>query len=405
MDDALWSDTEQLKDMASEAPVIRLVNHIISKALDLGASDVHIEPKRQFLAVRYRIDGVLQDQEPIANKYRAAIISRVKLMANMDIAERRLSLDGRTKIKLGRKEIDIRVSSVPVQYGESLVLRLLLQDNIQLKLSSLGLADEMSDLFLRLVSQPYGMFLVTGPTGSGKTTTLYSVINEINTPEKKIVTAEDPVEYQIDNVNQVQVKSSIGLTYASVLRSFLRHDPDIILIGEIRDSETAEIAIQASLTGHMVFSTLHTNDSAGAVNRLSDMGVESYLLASSLVGVLAQRLVRKICTNCREEIILSQIQKQTIAQSLEISVDLIDDTCMSGKGCEECSSTGYKGRVGLYELLVVDDIIQRMIAENADRDEIVCKAAEKGMKTIRYDGLEKVRQGITTFEEVLRVTR
>ena len=405
MDDDLWNDTEQLKDMASEAPVIRLVNHIISKALDLGASDVHIEPKRKFVAVRYRIDGVLQDQEPIAHKYRAAIISRVKLMANMDIAERRLSLDGRTKIKLGRKEIDIRVSSVPVQYGESLVLRLLLQDNIQLKLSSLGLSDEISDQFLKLVSQPYGMFLVTGPTGSGKTTTLYSVINEINTSEKKIVTAEDPVEYQIDNVNQVQVKSSIGLTYASVLRSFLRHDPDTILIGEIRDSETAEIAIQASLTGHMVFSTLHTNDSAGAVNRLSDMGVESYLLASSLVGVLAQRLVRKICTSCQEEKILTKIQKQTIAHNLEIHVDLIDDTFMRGKGCKECSSTGYKGRVGLYELLVVDDIIQRMIAENADRDEIVRKAAEKGMKTIKYDGLEKVKQGITTFEEVLRVTR
>ena len=405
MDDELWNDTEQLKDMASEAPVIRLGNHIISKALDLGASDVHIEPKRKFVAVRYRIDGVLQDQEPIAHKYRAAIISRVKLMANMDIAERRLSLDGRTKIKLGRKEIDIRVSSVPVQYGESLVLRLLLQDNIQLKLSSLGLSDEVSEQFLRLVSQPYGMFLVTGPTGSGKTTTLYSVINEINTPEKKIVTAEDPVEYQIDNVNQVQVKSSIGLTYASVLRSFLRHDPDTILIGEIRDSETAEIAIQASLTGHMVFSTLHTNDSAGAVNRLSDMGVESYLLASSLVGVLAQRLVRKICENCKEEITFTQIQKKTIAHNLEIPVDMIDDTCMRGKGCKECSSTGYKGRIGLYELLVVDDITQRMIAENADRDEIVRKAAENGMKTIRYDGLEKVKQGITTFEEVLRVTR
>jgi len=405
LDDDLWNDTEQLKDMASEAPVIRLVNHIISKALDLGASDVHIEPKRQFVAVRYRIDGVLHDQEPLANKYQAAIISRVKLMANMDIAERRLSLDGRTKIKLGRKEIDIRVSSVPAQYGESLVLRLLVQENIQLKLSSLGLSNNISQELLRLVSQPYGMFLVTGPTGSGKTTTLYSVINEINTTEKKIVTAEDPVEYQIDNVNQVQVKASIGLTYASILRSFLRHDPDTILIGEIRDSETAEIAIQASLTGHMVFSTLHTNDSAGAVNRLLDMGVESYLLASSLTGVLAQRLVRKICTHCREEITIGQIQKQTIAHGLGIPLDLIDDTCMGGKGCKECSGSGYKGRVGLYELFVVDDNIQRMIAENADRSAILDKVVQKGMKTIRYDGLEKVKLGITTFEEVLRVTR
>lgn len=404
-DEELWNDTEQLRDMASEAPVIRLVNHIISKALDLGASDVHIEPKRNNVAVRYRIDGVLQDQEPVANQYRAAIISRVKLMANMDIAERRLTLDGRTKIKLGRKEIDIRVSSVPVQYGESLVLRLLRQDNTQHKLASLGLSEKVAGDFLRLVSQPYGMFLVTGPTGSGKTTTLYSVINEINTPEKKIVTAEDPVEYQIDDVNQVQVKSAIGLTYAATLRSFLRHDPDIILIGEIRDSETAEIAIQASLTGHMVFSTLHTNDSAGAVNRLVDMGVESYLLASSLVGVLAQRLVRKICPHCREAVQLSGIEKQAIAVNLELPVDLIDDTVSGGRGCKECSGTGYKGRIGLYELLVVDDAIQHMIAGNAGRSEIVKSATEKGMKSIRYDGLEKVKQGITTFDEVLRVTR
>jgi general secretion pathway protein E len=404
-DDDLWNDTEQLRDMASEAPVIRLVNHIISRALDLGASDVHVEPKRHNVAVRYRIDGVLQDQEPIANKYQAAIISRIKLMANMDIAERRLPLDGRTKIKLGRKEVDIRVSSVPVQFGESLVLRLLLQDDQQLNLSSLGFPRVISDQFMRLVSQPYGMFLVTGPTGSGKTTTLYSVINEINSPEKKIVTAEDPVEYQIANVNQVQIKQSIGLTYASALRSFLRHDPDIILIGEIRDSETAEIAIQASLTGHMVFSTLHTNDAAGAVNRLADMGVENYLLASSLVGVLAQRLVRRICPHCREKITLTQIQKQAIAHNLEISVDLIDDTTTGAKGCSSCFGTGYAGRTGLYELLVVDDDIQRMIVENAARSHIVRKAAEKGMKTLRYDGLEKVKQGITTFDEILRITR
>jgi len=404
-DDDLWNNTEQLKDMASEAPVIRLVNHIISKALDLGASDVHVEPKRHNVAIRYRIDGVLHDQEPIANKYQAAIISRIKLMANMDIAERRLPLDGRTKIKLGRKEVDIRVSSVPVQYGESLVLRLLLQDNMQLNLSSLGLSRDLSEKFLRLVTQPYGMFLVTGPTGSGKTTTLYSVINEINSPEKKIVTAEDPVEYQIDNVNQVQVKPGIGLTYASTLRSFLRHDPDVILIGEIRDSETAEIAIQASLTGHMVFSTLHTNDAAGAVNRLADMGVENYLLASSLVGVMAQRLVRKICLHCREKTALTQIERQAIAHNLEIPAELIDDTSISAKGCSACFGTGYSGRIGLYELLVVDDDIQRMIVENASRTAIVQKAAEKGMKTIRYDGLEKVKQGITTFDEILRITR
>ncbi len=405
IDDDLWDNTEQLRDMASEAPVIRLVNHIISKALDLGASDVHVEPKRHSVAIRYRIDGVLQDQEPVANKYQAAIISRIKLMANMDIAERRLPLDGRTKIKLGRKEVDIRVSSVPVQYGESLVLRLLLQDNMQLTLASMGLSSDMSEQFLRLVSQPYGMFLVTGPTGSGKTTTLYSVINEINSPEKKIVTAEDPVEYQIDNVNQVQVKPGIGLTYASALRSFLRHDPDVILIGEIRDSETAEIAIQASLTGHMVFSTLHTNDAAGAVNRLADMGVENYLLASSLVGIMAQRLVRKICLQCREKIVLTRIQKQAIAHNLQIPVEYIDDTSIGAKGCNACFGTGYAGRTGLYELLVVDDDIQRMIVENASRTQIVQKAAEKGMKTIRYDGLEKVKQGVTTFEEILRITR
>jgi general secretion pathway protein E len=403
--DQLWDDPEQLRDMASEAPVIRLVNHLISRALEMGASDIHVEPRKSQVLVRYRVDGVLHDQETITNRLKAAITSRVKLMAKMDIAERRLPQDGRMKVKIGKYEIDMRVSTIPVHYGESLVLRLLQQENIQYKLAGLGFSEAFADQFRKNIFMPYGIFLVTGPTGSGKTTTLYNALGEINSPDKKIVTVEDPVEYQLEGVNQVQVKTAIGLTYANVLRSFLRHDPDVMLVGEIRDSETADIAVQASLTGHMVFSTLHTNDAVGAITRLEDMGVESYLISSCLVGVLAQRLVRKICPSCMCEETMPDQQMKSIAQSLDLPLERMERKIRYGKGCEECGHTGYKGRAGIFELMTLNDEIQSLVARGAERKLILEKAIENGMKTLREDGLDKVLQGVTTYEELLRVTR
>jgi general secretion pathway protein E len=405
IEDQLWENPEQLKDMASEAPVIRLVNHLMGRALKLGASDIHIEPRRNHVQVRYRIDGVLHDQEALAKKLRAAITSRVKLMAKMDIAEMRLPQDGRIKFKLGRDEVDIRVSCLPTQFGEGLVLRLLHKEDIQLNLDNLGFPKSILKRFKSAISLPYGMLLVTGPTGSGKTTTLYAALNTINTPDKKIVTVEDPIEYQLEGINQVQVQSNIGLTFASCLRSFLRHDPDVMLIGEIRDFETAEIAIQAALTGHMVFSTLHTNDAAGAITRLEDMGVERFMIASSVVGVLAQRLVRRVCSHCGEDIPLSEAERSVLAKDLEVDQDLIATLYRKGKGCKECGETGYRGRLGIFELLPLDDAIQREVIRGADRSEINRRALEGGMVSLRMDGLDKVNRGITTYEEVLRVTR
>ncbi|MBF0101684.1 MAG: type II/IV secretion system protein [Desulfobacterales bacterium] len=405
LEDHLWDNPEQLKDIAQEAPVIRLVNHLISKAYGLGASDIHLEPRRNAVQVRFRIDGVLHDQEVLSGQLKPAITSRIKLMAKMDIAERRLPQDGRIKFKLGRDEIDIRASSIPVHFGESIVLRLLYKEGIQLELESMGFPEAYLPRFKTLISLPYGMLLVTGPTGSGKTTTLYGALNTINSPDKKIVTVEDPVEYQMDGVNQVQVHSGIGLTFASCLRSFLRHDPDVMLVGEIRDTETAEIAIQAALTGHMVFSTLHTNDAAGAVVRLEDMGVERFMIASSLVGVLAQRLVRRVCMDCAEKHQVSEDEKKLIANDLEISPELVGDTFHRGKGCKICGLTGYRGRVGIFELLSVDEAVQREIVKGSDRNRIFKKAVEQGMISLRRDGIEKVKKGITTYEEVMRVTR
>ncbi len=405
LEDQLWEDPEQLKGMASEAPVIRLVNHIINRALDAGASDIHIEPRRYSVQVRYRIDGVLHDQESITVKQRAAITSRIKLMAKLDIAERRLPQDGRIKIKSGKEEVDIRVSSIPVSFGESLVLRLLHTESVELDLNAVGFSGHALEKFRKTINLPYGIILVTGPTGSGKTTTLYSALNEINTPDKKIVTVEDPVEYQLNGINQVQVHASIGLTFVNTLRSFLRHDPDVMLIGEIRDSETAGIAVQASLTGHLVFSTLHTNDAAGGITRLEDMGVERFMISSSLVGILAQRLVRKICPHCSEEILLSKQQINLLADDFNVPVDFIPEKVKRGKGCERCGHTGYRGRIGIFEFLIVDDVIQGTIAEGAGRTEIFNKAVERGMVSLRMDGLKKVENGITTCEEVLRVTR
>lgn len=405
LEDQLWDDPEQLKGMASEAPVIRLVNHIINRALDAGASDIHIEPRRYSVQVRYRIDGVLHDQESITVKQRAAITSRIKLMAKLDIAERRLPQDGRIKIKSGKDEVDIRVSSIPVSFGESLVLRLLHTESVELDLNAVGFSGSALEEFRKSIHLPYGIILVTGPTGSGKTTTLYSALNEINTPDKKIVTVEDPVEYQLRGINQVQVHASIGLTFVNILRSFLRHDPDVMLIGEIRDSETASIAVQASLTGHLVFSTLHTNDAAGGITRLEDMGVERFMISSSLVGILAQRLVRKVCPHCAEEVLLSQKQIHLLADDFNVPADSIPGKVKKGKGCENCGYTGYRGRVGIFEFLVVDDVMQNEIAEGSDRTQMFNRAVERGMIPLRMDGLKKVEQGITTCEEVLRVTR
>ncbi len=405
LEDALWDDPEQLKGMATEAPVIRLVNHIINRALELGVSDIHIEPRRHTVLVRYRIDGVLHDQESISIKLKAAIISRIKLMAKLDIAERRLPQDGRIKIKAGQDEVDIRVSTIPTHFGESIVLRLLNKENVSLDLKKLGFDDALLKKFRSVISMPFGILLVTGPTGSGKTTTLYAALSEINTPDKKIVTVEDPVEYQMDGINQVQVQSSIGLTFAHTLRSFLRHDPDVMLIGEIRDGETAEIAVQAALTGHMVFSTLHTNDAAGAVTRLEDMGIERFMISSSLVGVLAQRLVRKVCPNCSHRVKLSSEQLESLAMDFDVTADILSPEFLRGEGCKLCGETGYKGRLGIFELMILDDELQGEVVAGADRNRLFKKAVSKGMISLKHDGINKVKQGFTTYEEVLRVSR
>lgn len=405
LEDQLWDSPEHLKDMASEAPVIRLVNHLIAKALEVGASDIHIEPRKTHVQVRYRIDGVLIDQNAIAAKLKAAINSRVKLMAKMDIAEMRLPQDGRIKFKAGREEIDIRVSSLPTHFGESLVLRLLHKENVELDMDTLGFPASIRDKFRSIISLPYGMILVTGPTGSGKTTTLYSALNTINAPDKKIVTVEDPVEYQMDGINQVQVQPNIGLTFAHCLRTFLRQDPDVMLVGEIRDLETAEIAIQAALTGHVVFSTLHTNDAAGAITRLEDMGVERFLVASSLVAILAQRLVRRVCPQCRQTFQMDDEQRMLLAREMVLSPDEIAPTYARGTGCKECAGSGYRGRLGIFEFLLVDEAIQREIVRGSDRNDIFRTAMQQGMVSLRMDGMDKVKNGVTTYEEVLRVTR
>jgi general secretion pathway protein E len=405
LEDQLWDSPEHLKDMASEAPVIRLVNHLIAKALEVGVSDIHIEPRKAHVQVRYRIDGVLIDQNAIAIKLKAAINSRVKLMAKMDIAEMRLPQDGRIKFKAGREEIDIRVSSLPTHFGESLVLRLLHKESVELDMDTLGFPSSIRDKFKSTITLPYGMILVTGPTGSGKTTTLYSALNTINSPDKKIVTVEDPVEYQMDGVNQVQVQPNIGLTFAHCLRTFLRQDPDVMLVGEIRDLETAEIAIQAALTGHVVFSTLHTNDAAGAITRLEDMGVERFLIASSVVAVLAQRLVRRVCPQCKQTFHLGNEERLMLARELDLRPEEIPPTYTRGMGCKECAGSGYRGRLGIYEFLPIDEVVQREIVRGSDRNDISRAAIQNGMISLRMDGMDKVKNGITTYEEVLRVTR
>ncbi|MGD0884292.1 MAG: type II secretion system ATPase GspE [Thermodesulfovibrionales bacterium] len=393
-------DVGHLKDLASEAPIIKLVNLLISRAVETRASDIHIEPFEDELKVRYRIDGVLHEVESVPKKLQAAIVSRIKIMAKLNIAERRLPQDGRIRLKVGESEIDLRVSTIPVLHGESVVMRILLKEGIVINLDLLGFPGQMLSAFDELIKKPNGIILVTGPTGSGKTTTLYGALDKINSPDKKIITVEDPIEYQLKGVNQIQVKPQIGLNFASTIRHIVRQDPDIIMIGEVRDLETAEIAIQSALTGHLVFSTLHTNDAPSAITRLLDMGVENFLLSSTVRGILAQRLVRVICPSCKEV-------DHSIADKEEITaLGLGRGTSLyRGRGCEKCASTGYFGRMGIFELLVVEDDIRSLILKNADANQLREAARRNGMTTLFEDGSEKIKAGVTTLREVLRVTQ
>ena len=396
-------DVAHLRDMASEVPVIRLVNQLLVRALESRASDVHIEPFENQLKVRYRIDGILHEVEPPPRELRAAVVSRLKILAQLNIAERRLPQDGRIKIRLAGKDVDLRIATVPTLYGESVVIRLLERSQIFTGLDSLGFPPALLQKFNEMIVKPHGMILVTGPTGSGKTTTLYGALEKINDPGKKIITIEDPVEYQLAGVNQIQVKPQIGLTFANGLRSIVRQDPDIIMVGEIRDAETAEIAVQAALTGHLVFSTLHTNDAAGAISRLLEMGVQDYLLASSLLGVLAQRLVRQLCVKCRKEIPFAP----PVNRDLEWGASTweVEQTTWDAVGCGACAGTGYLGRIGIFELLPASAEICRVIVQRADAGSIRSLAMQQGMRLLRDDGWDKVYQGITTLAEVVRVTR
>ncbi len=389
-------DVETLKDLASEAPIIKLVNLIIGKAVEAGASDVHIEPFEREVKVRYRIDGVLHEVETLPKSVLPAVVSRIKIMARLNIAERRIPQDGRIKMRMGGKNVDIRVATLPTVFGEEVVMRLLDQSNVMMDLESLGFPEDVLEEYYRVLNSSNGMILVTGPTGSGKTTTLYASLRRLNKPEVKIITIEDPVEYIIEGVNQIQVNPQVGLTFASGLRSIVRQDPDIIMVGEIRDLETAEIAVHAALTGHLVFSTLHTNDAPGAITRLIDMGVEDFLVASSVICILAQRLVRVICENCKE----NYKPPESIVRAFGLGDG---EVLYRGRGCKECGYTGYKGRTGIYEMLVVTDEIRNLITKGVDSETIKKKAVEEGMRTLFQDGLEKARKGITTLEEVIRV--
>jgi general secretion pathway protein E len=393
-------DVNHLRDMAFEAPVVRLVNLLIENAIASEASDIHIEPFEDTLRVRYRIDGILYDQEAPPRRLQAAVTSRIKIMAEMNIAERRLPQDGRIRVTLHGRRVDIRVSTIPTVHGESIVMRLLDRSSVFLPMERLGFAPDTQRTFEKLIVRPHGIILVTGPTGSGKTTTLYGALDKINSPDRKILTVEDPVEYQLKGVNQIPVKPKIGLTFASGLRHIVRQDPDVILVGEIRDLETAEIAIQASLTGHLVFSTLHTNDAPGAITRLQDMGVEPYLVSSVLEAVLAQRLVRRICQSCRAP------ETPSAADVEALGVNLKPGTILyRGKGCEECRGTGYRGRLGIYELFVITEDARSLILRRVSSRELRRHAVEHGMVTLRDDGWRKACEGVTTVEEILRVTQ
>jgi general secretion pathway protein E len=398
-----WGDVEHLKDLASEAPVIRLVNLVLTKALESRASDIHIEPFENRLIVRYRIDGVLHEVESPPRRLSAAIISRVKIMASLDIAERRLPQDGRIKLRIQGKEIDLRVSTVPTMHGESVVMRILDKGGVPLDFASLGFEGQALERFIDSLDQVHGILLVTGPTGSGKTTTLYTALDRLNKPDVKIVTVEDPVEYQMPGINQIQVKPQIQLTFANALRSIVRQDPDIIMVGEIRDVETVRIAMQSALTGHMVLSTVHTNDASSTVSRLLDMGAEDYLLTSTVNGILAQRLVRTLCPKCREpHPALPEVAEQMGLRRFAGSGEI---TLYRPVGCPECGGTGYFGRICILEMLTMTDGIRSLIMRHASAGEIRNAAVAEGMETMFENGLRKSLAGITTIEEVLRVTR
>lgn len=403
-DDETYSESiERLKDLAGEAPIIRLVSLMINRAIELRASDIHIEPFENRLKLRYRIDGVLQEAEAPPVKSTAAIISRVKIMAKLNIAEHRLPQDGRIHLRTQGKLIDLRVSTVPTLYGESLVLRILDKQHITLDFDDLGFAPEIKKKLQAILSLPHGIILVTGPTGSGKTTTLYTSLQELNRPDKKILTVEDPVEYQLEGINQIQVKPQIGLNFSDALRSIVRQDPDIIMIGEMRDLETASIAVQSALTGHLVFSTLHTNDAGSSVTRLLDMGVEDYLLTSTLNGILSQRLVRTLCTHCREPYtplpeLIDELNLSRYANKKSVIL-------YQAVGCDQCKESGYIGRSVITEFLTLTESIRRLILSHADSTTIQNAAIESGMDTMQIDGITKAMLGITTVEDVMRVTQ
>jgi general secretion pathway protein E len=397
------ADIQQLKDLASEAPVIRLVSLIITNALEMRASDIHFEPFENRLIVRYRVDGVLHEVESPPRRLSAAVISRIKIMAMLDIAERRLPQDGRIRLRVQGKEIDLRVSTVPTMHGESVVMRILDKGGVALDFKRLGFEDDTLKGFLEVLMEPHGILLVTGPTGSGKTTTLYTALDRLNTPDVKILTVEDPVEYQMPGINQIQVKPQIDLTFANALRSIVRQDPDVIMIGEIRDLETAQIAVQSALTGHLVLSTLHTNDAASTVNRLLDMGVEDYLLTSTVIGILAQRLVRTLCPLCKEA--YTALPEVVDELGLRKFSSKSDVTLYHAKGCKECGQTGFIGRVSIIEMLPMSDHLRTQVMRHATSTELRTEAIKEGMVTMYEDGMKKAMNGVTTFEEVLRVTR
>ena len=391
-----------LLDDISDAPIIKLVNHIISQSVKARASDIHIEPYQDSFKVRYRVDGILYDLLSPPKWVQLALISRIKVMAKMNIAEKRLPQDGRLDVKIGHQEIDVRVSTIPTSFGERVVLRLLEKSGSLVSLSDIGLDSDKLELLENLVRSPNGIILVTGPTGSGKTTTLYAVLSSINIPDINIITIEDPVEYQIEGINQIQVNRKIDLTFASGLRSIVRQDPDVILVGEIRDKETAEIAVQSALTGHLVFSTLHTNDSASAITRLVDIGVEPFLISSSILAVIAQRLVRVLCKDCKEAYTPDELALRTIGITDEQAKNAVINRAV---GCEHCFHTGYKGRTGIFEMMILDASLKSIILKTYDSNQIKSEAVSQNMITLRQDGVRKVLSGISTIEEVLRVTQ
>jgi type IV pilus assembly protein PilB len=391
----------ELEKATEDAPVVKLVNLILTDAIKKGASDIHVEPYEKSFRVRYRIDGVMYEVMQPPMKLRAAITSRLKIMSQLDIAERRLPQDGRIKIKMGQREMDFRVSTLPTIFGEKVVLRLLDKSNLQLDMSRLGFDPKAREDFEKAILAPYGMVLVTGPTGSGKTTTLYSALNRLNTNETNIMTAEDPVEYNLPGINQVQMKAEIGLNFSAALRAFLRQDPDIIMVGEIRDYETAEIGIKAALTGHLVLSTLHTNDAPSTVSRLLNMGVEPFLVAASTNLIMAQRLCRKICAACKEELALPRGALVDLGFSAEEAKAI---KSFKGKGCMACSETGYKGRIAIYEVMLINEQIKDGVLQGASVAELREFGRANGMKTLREAGLQKIREGVTTIQEIMRVT-